>query len=406
MSIFRAEALEARRVPEELETLEVTPPWTLTLFLALGGLVLGFLVWAIFGRVPVTERGRGLLQPVGGARALIATVSGRVGVVHARNGQLVRAGDVILDIEAPSVAGPALVAERDKSLAQADLTRLAGAEDRTYLENRKRVEDRIQSAQAQLDSLDKSAEMQARKVVASENLLKAQLLTTLQVDDAREAMENIRRQQQQTRQSLSSLKQERATLDTQNADRAMQRKRDLARVEATAEGQSVALGQSVVVATADGVVEGLQANHGDSIQIGEEMGRVIPEGAALEVVAFLPERHQAFVREGDTAFLEIDQLPYGEFGSAKARVKRVGRGTASPREIQTFLGSQSAASAQPASPTADVPMVRVELEILDQKPAQKAGVTLKAGMRAQVRFRLRRQSLMALLIAPLRRWLD
>jgi len=405
VSIFRQEALEARRMPEEAETLEVSPPWTWILFLGLGGLLLVFLIWAIFGRVPVTERGRGLLQPVGGARALVATVSGRVGAVRARNGQFVKTGDVILEIEAPSVAGPALVAERDKTLAETDLIRLTANEERTYREQRQRVEDRTRSAQEQLVSLDKSAEMQARKVLASERLYNAELLTTLQVDDAKEAMENIRRQQQQTRQAIVALKQERATLDAQNEDRALLRKRDLARVQATAEGQSAALGQSVVVATADGVVEGLQANRGDSIQIGDEMGRVIPEGAALEVVAFLPERHQAFVREGEVAYLEIDQLPYGEFGSAKARVKRVGRGTASPRELQTFLGNQTATvSTTPAA--ADVPMVRVELDILDQKPAQKAGVSLKAGMRTQVRFKLRRQSLMAMLIAPLRRWLD
>ncbi|MBK9487055.1 MAG: biotin/lipoyl-binding protein [Chitinophagaceae bacterium] len=180
-------------MPEEAETLEVSPPWTWILFLGLGGLLLVFLIWAIFGRVPVTERGRGLLQPVGGARALVATVSGRVGAVRARNGQFVKTGDVILEIEAPSVAGPALVAERDKTLAETDLIRLTANEERTYREQRQRGEDRTRSAQEQLVSLDKSAEMQARKVLASERLYNAELLTTLQVDDAKEAMENIRR---------------------------------------------------------------------------------------------------------------------------------------------------------------------------------------------------------------------
>lgn len=398
MSIFRKEALEARQAREDGATLTVAPPWTGTLFIGIGVLLLGFITWSIFGRVPVTERGRGILQPVGGPRPLVSTVAGRVLTIPVKNGQAVKAGDTILEIEAPSVAAPALLAERDKAMAGVDLGRLAVEEDRIYREQKRRVGERLRSAHEQLASLDKSMEMQARKVVASERLVKDQLLSAIQADEAREGLETLRRQRQQAKQAIVSLNQESATLEAQNADRALQRKRDLERVDAAAAGQALAQAQTVVVAAVDGVVEGLQVHRGDSVQIGDELGRVMPIGAPLEVVAYLSEKHQAFAREGGIAFVEIDQLPYGEFGSAKARIKRIARGTATSRELQATLGAQ-------ASP-ADGPMVRVELELLDGEPARKAGVALQPGMRAKVRFMVRKQSLFSLMVAPFRRWLD
>ncbi len=401
MTIFREEALNHRRAPEGVEVLTVAPPWTWSLFLGLSSIVGLFLLWSIFGRVPVTERGKGIILPVGGSRPLVSTVAGRVAAVRARNGQFMKAGETILEIEAPTVSGPALVASRDKATAEEDLRRMGIEEERVYQAQKRRVQERIQSARSQLASLNLSCGMQAKKVEASGRLEKEGLLSPFQVDEAREGLEAMRRQQDAARQALVAITQEQAALDSQYVDRSLQRRRELERVSATAEGQSVALGQASIVATVDGVVEGLQVNPGDSIQVGDELGRVVPDAGPLEVVAFLPERHQAFVKGGNEAYLEIDQLPYGEFGSAKARVKRVARSAATPREIQAVLGSQGAPALVPEGV-----VVRVELDILDQRPAQKAGVRLVPGMRTQVRFQIRRQSLMAMLAAPLRRWID
>lgn len=397
MSLFRQEALDHRRAAEETETLKVSPPWSWAMLIGLGTIVVAFLGWAVVGKVPVTERAQGIIQPVGGARVLAAGVAGRVARLRVKSGQAVKTGDLLLEIEAPSVAAPALVATRDRAMAKDELGRLISEQERNYIEQRRRITDRIREAQDQLASLQKSQEMQGKKVAASEALFKAQLLAALQVDDAREAMEGIRRQQQAVRQSILTLQQERTALDALAAERSIQIKRDLARVEAAAEGQEGALGQSIVAATTDGIVEGIVVHEGDTVQVGDELARIVPAGANLEVVAFLPERHEAFLRPGNVAYLEIEQLPYGEFGSAEARIQRVGHGAASSREIQAILGVPA---------VADAAMVRVDLAIKDDAPARRAGVPLKAGMRAQVRFRIRRHSLAAMIFAPLRRWLD
>lgn len=400
MSLFRAEAVRHQGVEAD-EAMKVSPPWTWGLFVGFGGMFLAFLVWSVFGRVPVSERGRGILQPIGGPRVLVSTVMGRVKIVRITNGQVVKTGDIIMEVEAPNVTATALVAEREQKTAQGALNQAVSQEGRLYLQQKQRILARLQAAREQTASLDKSFEMQRRKLTAQEKLYTDQLISAFQVDEAREGLEQVRRQQHSVKQLVASLEQERMVLDGQQVDRSLQRKRDISRVDATAEGQAMVTNQTLVLATTDGVVEGVQVNPGDSIQAGDEVGRIMPASSDLEVVAFLPEKHQAFVRAGHEAFLEIDQLPYGEFGSARARVKRVAKGTVSQREIQAVLGPSI-----PGSPEQTSAMIRIELELLDRVPAKKAGVTLQAGMRLQVRVQIRRQSLLSMVMAPLRRWMD
>ena len=114
------------------------------------------------------------------------------------------------------------------------------------------------------------------------------------------------------------------------------------------------------------------------------------------MVAFLAEKDRAFVRVGDEALLELDQLPYAEYGTIRARVLRISEFLASPLEIREALGD-----AQPPA----LATFRIELQILDARAAQAARVRLRPGMLTDVRFTLRRQRLATLVLDPLRKWL-
>jgi len=399
MSLFRQEAVEhhQRDGMDDRTPLRVSPPWTWALFWAAFG-ALGLLaVWSIFGTIPVTERGTAILLSRENPRPLIAHQAGRVRMVHVGPGAMVRVGDPILEVEAPAVEVQAILAVRDREIAEDELRDLAAREAKVFQEQVALVQSKIKNAQDQVRSLDRSIEIQTRKVIATETLRREGLVSGSQLDDAREALEGVLRAQKAAQQSLAQHRQDLASLEAQRGDRTLARKRELGRVEASAQGQEVAQGQMVIRATADGMVEGLHLLVGDSVQIGEELGRVVPLSGPLEVVAFLPERHRAFLKEGGEAVVEIDQLPYGEFGTARARIRRVGLGLATPKEVQAALGA--------AAPTQSA-LVRVELDLLDEQPARKAGVQFKAGMLGQARFVLRRQRVIARFIAPLRRLLD
>lgn len=154
--------------------------------------------------------------------------------------------------------------------------------------------------------------------------------------------------------------------------------------------------QTTVLAPQDGVLEALLVRPGDAVRPGQAIGRLIPEHAPLQVISFLPEKDRAFVHAGSEVRLELDQLPYGEYGTLGARVLRIGDSTASPDDVRQALGSQRSLEA---------PAFRVVLAITDHAAARDAQLRLRSGMSMQVRYTLRRQRPITLVLKPLQKWL-
>jgi membrane fusion protein len=143
------------------------------------------------------------------------------------------------------------------------------------------------------------------------------------------------------------------------------------------------------------MVEALLVKPGEVVQAGQVVGKLIPQGAPLQVVSFLAEKDRAFVKLGDEVHLEMEQLPYAEYGTMRARVVRVNDDLASPYEIREALGEDQ---------KLDAPAYRVELEITNYNALEIAKVKLRTGMLMNVRYTLRRQRLITLVLDPLRRW--
>jgi hypothetical protein len=68
---------------------------------------------------------------------------------------------------------------------------------------------------------------------------------------------------------------------------------------------------------------------------------------------------------------------------------------ASPYELQEALGPNSKLEAS---------VYRVELKVLEDEAARKAGIRLRTGMLLNARLTLRRQRPITLVLDPLRRW--
>jgi multidrug resistance efflux pump len=144
------------------------------------------------------------------------------------------------------------------------------------------------------------------------------------------------------------------------------------------------------------MVEAMLVKPGEVIKTGQALCKLIPQKAPLEVVAFLEEKDRAFVRLGDEVRLELDQLPYAEYGTLRARIERVSDDLASVFELREALGDNL---------LPNVPTFRVALRLTDTRAVEKAGIPLRSGMLMNARFTLRRQRLITLVLDPLRKWL-
>lgn len=395
-SMYREEALKHYLRSEDGRCLiRVSPPWTWSLLTVFGGAVLVALIASFFGRVEVNGRGRGIVRPTTGIRMLLSQTAGTVGKIDVRSSQLVAAGDSILSIEAPNLQGQFLESDRQFASVQGDYQKLVSQQDAAYSEQSKKLQERIHQLKDQIKSYQNSESIYQRRLNAQLTLRKEGLVSELEVDVARDGLEQARRQLGNAHQLLDQTQQEQAAMESRRQDELWQRKQVFQGVETKRDALGFLKNQMVIQAPEEGLVEALLVRPGDVVQPGQPVGKLIPKNAPLHVVSFLAEKDRAFVKNGDLVHLELDQLPYSEYGTLQAKVIRVSDDLASPYEVKEALGDDQ---------RFDVPTYRVELEITDKKAIEKAKVNLKSGMLMNVRFTLRRQRLITMVIDPLKKW--
>jgi membrane fusion protein len=336
-----------------------------------------------------------MLRPAGGVRVLAAEVAGTVANVEARSGDAVRAGAALVTLDAPAVRGQLLEAERQVADVRTRFADGAARQDAHHAEQVERLRARVRRAVEQVESARGSVAYQQRRVGTEAELRRRDLVSELSVAESREALAQAQRQLAAAEAALEQTRQELAAIEARREDDLWQRRQLVTSAESKRDALTLLERQTVVRAPEDGTVEALLVRPGEVVQAGQALGKLIPGGTDLRVVCFLPERDRAFVRPGDPVHLELDQLPYGEFGTLRGRVARIGDDLASPLEVKDALGEQQ---------KVDVPTYRVEVEVTDARAARDAGVRLRSGMLTDVRFTLRRQRLVTLALDPLRRW--
>ena len=104
-SIFRAEALDQLSSPEQLEQLlQVTNRKSWITLATVGFLVVATLLWSIFGRIPVTVSGNGILIYPRQVMPFQASTEGQLASMNIAVGDRVQAGQVIATISVPDIA--------------------------------------------------------------------------------------------------------------------------------------------------------------------------------------------------------------------------------------------------------------------------------------------------------------
>jgi hemolysin D len=80
---------------------------------------------------------------------------------------------------------------------------------------------------------------------------------------------------------------------------------------------------------------------GQVVTSGEEIMRIVPEDAVLEIECYLPNQDIGFVKEGQDAVVKIESFPFTRYGTINARVTRVARDAIpQPEAEQTETNSQ------------------------------------------------------------------
>ena len=393
--LFREEALKHRLSFEEGRGLvRVSPPWTWALLWLVVSALGAAVATSFVGKVEVTGRGRGILRPTTGVRVLTSQLAGTVVRVDARSGERVKSGIRLLKIESPSIQAQLLEADRELEALRTQYSAVSSQQDEHYSEQIENLNARAKRVAEQIASLRSSAQHFERRVQADLGLLKKGLVSEMTVSESRDSLAQAQRQLSAAEQTLDQTRQELASLEGRRQDELWNRRERLAAAQNKRDALALVIQQGVVQAPQDGTVDALLVKEGEVVQPGQIIGKLVPVDSPLQVVSFLAERDRAFAKPGDEVQLELDQLPHAQYGTLRAKVVRIGDDLASPSEIHDALGDQKL----------EAPSYRVELEITDAHAAEAANVKLRTGSLMNVRYTLRRERLITLVLNPLRRW--
>ena len=365
-------------LPAALEILETPPsPIRTGLLLVICAFAVTALGWAYLSRIDIIAVAQGKLQPTGRVKVIQPLETSRVVATLVENGQAVRAGEVLVELDPSDAAGVAanlasyraevlrrqaaiFAAQSPEAIASATpklivtwpgtiAPAIRQREERVYAADMLQLRAQVASLDAQADQKH-AEEDRLRTTILAENELIATLQQRVTMKstlmernagsraDLIDATETLQDQKTTLAQQRGQLAEANAAILVMDKDIARAYETfiaDNAQKLAEAERQAGDFAERYAKAkarldhmTLRSPIEGtVQASTlttvGQVVTSGQELMRVVPEGAALEIECYLPNKDIGFVRTGDHAIIKIESFPFTRYGTIDAIVIRV-----------------------------------------------------------------------------------
>jgi hemolysin D len=365
-------------LPADLEILETPPsPVRMALILLIGALVVVALVWSWFGRLDIIATAQGKIQPAGRVKVIQPLEPGKVAAIKVENGRRVAAGDVLVEFDpgdaraeeadaqgsydafraevlrrraaleaartrkldpAPAIDWPADMPktnrEREDRVIENDLRQLANAvlgfdaQIRQKEVERDRAADTVAAQDKLIGTLQERVDMRA-SLVQSGSGAKSALIDaqeSLHYHMTQSAM--YKGQRDAAAANIFVLEQERekaySSFLADNAQKLSEAQRQADDFREKLVKAKLKSARMSLESPIDGVVYGLSVNTiGQVVGGGDELMRIVPEGAALEIECYLANRDVGFVKPGQKAVVKIESFPFTRYGTLSATVTRV-----------------------------------------------------------------------------------
>jgi HlyD family secretion protein len=245
-------------------------------------------------------RGNGTLVPED-LRVVSALTAGRIDRVLVRPGAHVDVGTVLLEMSNPDVQLQSLDAEHQEKLAEADLASLRAS-----------LEGQRLAAVSAVAAAKRSANEAERALKVAERLANEGLTSSMDIDRARDALDEAKDQQESEIQRLALL------TESLRAQMAL-RQSEVERLRAIAHFQTERIASMTVRAGQKGVLQSLSLEAGQWVNPGQELARVAGQDR-LKAVVRVPETQARDLAQGLLAQIDTRN------GIVKGHVSRVDPG--------------------------------------------------------------------------------
>jgi hemolysin D len=455
-------AARARRdlaafLPAALEIVETPPP---PLAGAIGGTIIALfcvaLVWAYFGKIDIVASATGKIVASGRSKVIQPFETSVVRAIHVSDGQLVKAGEPLVELDPTLNNAEASRLRSDLLSAQLDMARLkaalvgegdpmaafvppAGATPAQIAAQRQFLQDQVAEHNAKLAALD-SQKVQKEAELATIGATVDKLNAVLPVLQERvnvrqilyehatgskvnylEIYQNLvetqhdlqvqKNRQQEARAAVA------ATIDAR-AQAAAEYRRGLAADFVEAQRKAGELANDLVKAEersrlqlltspVDGAVQQLAIHTvGGVVTPGQSLLVVAPSESHLEVEAMISNRDIGFVHPGQDVEIKVDTFNFTRYGLIHGHVTSVSQDSIArdlpPDKAGNGAAGAAAATSEPKGQelvyAAKITLDKTEMQVDDRR------VELSPGMAVTAEIKTGSQAVLSYLLSPLLRY--
>lgn len=439
-------------LPAALEIVETPPsPAGRSITYSIVALFSCTLIWASVSRIDIVASAKGQIIPTGQTKVIQPFETGVVRAIHVHDGQIVKAGDRLLELDPTINDAEWKHYESDLVAAQLDVARLqaelsggdplanfkapAGAPESIVTVQRQFLIDQLAEQHEKLAVFDrKRKEKEAEYETTEATIQKLQaILPILQerVDIRKtlydhttgskaaylELLQPYVEQQHELevdKRHLAEATAAIATIDVQRAETIMEFRReryaDLTEAERKAKGLSEDLVRAkhraalqVLTAPVDGTIQQLAVHTvGGVVTPAQKLMVLVPSDSQLEIQAMVLNRDIGFVHAGQSAKIKVDAFDFNRYGMLDGRVISVSSDSIARQRPVDKSNSTTQDGVADSSEPSDQELVysaRVSLADAQMKIDGKA-VKLSPGMAVTVEIKTGSRRIISYLLSP------
>jgi hemolysin D len=449
-------ANEIAFLPAALEITETPPsPLGRAVGATIFGILVFALVWATLGRVDIVATASGRIVPSGRTKLIQPFETGVVSAIHVRDGQKVKAGEVLIELDPTMTSAELEHLNVDLMSAQLEVARLRaaiawrpdGAQDpldpflppganpeQTETQRQFLISEMSeqQAKQSELERQLAQKESERATVAAAIAKLEATIPVLQERVDVRKSLFDKQLGSKlvylSEYQDLVGMKQEIGVQQSRmhEADAAIaalrearQRsesefRRTLYSDLAKAEQRAAGVAQDVVkaerrtklqrlTAPVDGIVQQLAVHTvGGVVTPAQALAIVVPEDSGIEIEAALANRDIGFVHPGQESDIKVDTFNFTRYGLLRGKVLSVSQDAVAPLTTQGKPGDGGAGTPTSGENKNEAAgyMARVSLNQTSMQIDDEA-VKLRPGMAVTVEIRTGSRRIISYLLSPL-----